>query len=377
MAVLGGGSGQSILEEHLFIESCTFSPWANCTALVTVVGGGGSGGTGQYIGGYSNGAATGGGAGGCGKSLLSLSKDVTYTITAGAGGPVTTPQNLTAKPGQTGGNSSFGESGQAALITANGGGAGAGVNGAAHQSVSASGASGGTSSGGNLFNTTGGGSGSVAVTFAAPSGHYSNNYVTGGGAVGLYGEDGFASGSIANGGAGAVYTSRYYGTGGGGLGAAGGDLDPSSQVNKFSYGGPGLRGAKPTGTTSGNRLPGSYLMGLPQGVVNSLDSPFTASGPLAMGSLLSGNFTAFQMEGVGVGGNGSRTNTYYPFGGLFAGGGGGIGNSSNSVSGGNGYLGSGGGAFGAYNASNSTATVRIPGAGGDGFIVIQILNWSI
>ena len=84
MAVLGssgGGASQSILEEQLFIDSTTWSPWANCEALVTVVGGGGSGSIVPYnVSSYLNSAGSGGGAGAVAKSKLTLSKDVTYTI---------------------------------------------------------------------------------------------------------------------------------------------------------------------------------------------------------------------------------------------------------------------------------------------------------
>ena len=48
MAVLGSG-GFATVEEYLFIESTTWSPWCDCVALVTVVGGGGSGARGANV----------------------------------------------------------------------------------------------------------------------------------------------------------------------------------------------------------------------------------------------------------------------------------------------------------------------------------------
>ena len=66
MAVLGSG-GFATVEEYLFIESTTWSPWCDCVALVTVVGGGGSGARSANVDGtYLNSCASGGGAGATG-----------------------------------------------------------------------------------------------------------------------------------------------------------------------------------------------------------------------------------------------------------------------------------------------------------------------
>lgn len=372
MAVIGSGVGQSILEEHLFIESTTWSPWADCEVLVTVVGGGGSGGRASRVSAhYYNGMASGGGAGGCGKSKLSLSKDTTYTITAGAGGTQISA-GTSGAAGNAGGNSSFAGSG-ITTITANGGGAGAYSNGVSHANASLTGATGGSSSGGTIFNATGGGAGNVSVTFSNPYLHYSNTYVTGGGSVGLFGATGFTSGAISHSGS-TVWNNRLCATGGAGLGAGSGTLDPSAATTQKGEGGPGLKGATGGSTSGGDP---TNLMGLPQLPSNfNYGDSVIAAAPFAMSSILSGNFTAFGTSSIGVGGQavedaGATYNDTSA--GFFAGGGCKLGYSSQTNDGGTGWMGGGGGSYGC----GANATANQPGKGGDGFICVQILRWNI
>jgi hypothetical protein len=380
MAVIGGGVGQSILEEHLFIVGTTWSPGADCEVLVTVVGGGGSGARAAYIASYYNGCASGGGAGGCGKSKLSLSKNTTYTITAGAGGAAISA-GLSGAAGNAGGNSSFAGSG-ITTITANGGGAGTMTNGAYHYNVSSTGASGGSSSGGNIFNATGGGAGNVSVTFSGTTtGHYSNNYITGGGSVGLFGQTGFTSGAISWSGSATTWINRLCATGGAGLGGGTTDIDPTdSAAIQLGEGGPGLRGGTGGRTINVGATPitTANLMGLPQQMSNfNYGDAVIAAAPFTMSSILAGNFTGFGQSGIGVGGKClyQTSNTDYDnSGGFFAGGGGQIHYYTQTSDGGTAWMGGGGGPIGIgqyTNASNS------PGKGGDGFICIQILRWNI
>lgn len=183
----GGGSGRKYVDLIILDRSTTWSPRQDCKAVVTVIGGGGSGGctAGTYIG------ASGGGAGGLAQSdIIDLSATTTYTATVGAGGlPRFINQASNTLAGNNGGNSSFSGSGITTL-TANGGGAGQ------YGSAPTNGGTGGGASGG-LYNYTGGaggncygyasgGGGAVNITGTAyAGGNYTHsNQATGGAGTG-------------------------------------------------------------------------------------------------------------------------------------------------------------------------------------------------
>lgn len=124
------------------VAANSWSPPYDCTATVTVTGGGGSGG--YKDGGAFDGALAGAAAGTAIKFNLALSAAVTYTATVGAGGTAPGAPGT----GASGGNSSFSGSGITTL-TANGGAGGARISsGAAISDNNA--AAGGTATGGDL-----------------------------------------------------------------------------------------------------------------------------------------------------------------------------------------------------------------------------------
>lgn len=163
-------------------ESGTWSPPVDMRALVLVIGGGGSGGASCADNVPSRTCATGGGAGGTALSLLDLSASVTYSFTAGSGGAVVSSAPASPTSGNAGTASSFSGAG-IDTITANGGNGGNATYTGVQQILSATGVTGGTASGGNIFNRTGGGSGSSSC-------HGANNgqlqASTGGGAAQLF-----------------------------------------------------------------------------------------------------------------------------------------------------------------------------------------------
>ena len=371
MAVLGSG-GFATVEEYLFIESTTWSPWCDCVALVTVVGSGGSGALGGFSSStYINACASGGGAGAAAKSKLTLSKDVTYTITAGARGAAPSA-GISAAAGGAGNTSSFAGS-DITDMSANGGAGGTVASGNAHANVSLTGAAGGSAgSTGNLWNTAGGSAGNMTLSFSSPSNHYSNSYGTGGGSVGIYGYNGFSSGNVANS-TNTVYQSRFCGTGGAGTGAATGTADPNAGTNIGGQGGPGLKGAT---TANGNTLgqtgaPDNLLRYPPNNYFTYHYGDSTI--PVYQTGWLSGNFTAHTEAGIGIGGHSQNNNNTDACAGFFAGGGVQCGTGTQAQSGGKAFLGGGGGPYLAHSSSTSNQ----PGQGGQGFIHIQIIKWNI
>ena len=166
MAVLGAaaGGGKSVLQTLSFINSTTWSPAQDMNAKIYVIGGGGSGGAGTYVG-------TGGGAGGCAVTIADLAASTTYTITIGAPG---LPVHFGPSNGNAGGNTTFAGSG---ISTLTGSGGQAGLYGSS--AATKAGGAGGAASGGTYGNFTGGAGG-------ATSGSGASYMATGGGAVGLW-----------------------------------------------------------------------------------------------------------------------------------------------------------------------------------------------
>lgn len=183
----GGGAGRKYVDLIILDRSTTWSPRQDCKAVVTVIGGGGSGGcvARTYVG------ASGGGAGGLAQSnIIDLSATTTYTATVGSGGlPRFINQSTNTLVGNNGGNSSFSGSGITTL-TGNGGGAGQfGTNNT--NGGYGGGASGGLynytgGAGGNCYSHTSGGGGAVNITGTAYAGgnFTHSNQATGGAGTG-------------------------------------------------------------------------------------------------------------------------------------------------------------------------------------------------
>ena len=372
MAVLGssgGGASQSILEEQLFIDSTTWSPWANCEALVTVVGGGGSGSIVPYnVSSYLNSAGTGGGAGAVAKSKLTLSKDVTYTINCGAGGARKT--GINGQDGTDGGTSEF-QGSDITNMSANGGEGGNQVGGSPHNNFSVTGAAGGAAgSTGNLFNTTGGSAGSITFTMSSAYNAYYNSFATGGGSVGIFGYNGHSSGAITYSG-GSITNYKLAGTGGAGVGANSGTW-ATGTYSYYGEGGPGMKGSAPASNNDGG---GSFTLTAVtepalSGQFFNGHGGFIYSNPWAMTSVLAGNFTGYYAGGFGVGGSASDVDQKNQHAGPFGGGG-----PLFNVAGGGGDASFGGGG-GPYVPHQSNNSGRTSGIGGFGFVLIQVLSWS-
>jgi hypothetical protein len=237
------------------------------TALV--VAGGGSGGTGYYGG--------GGGAGGLLESNVTLSLDVTYTITVGIGGVGTTTQT---NRGGNGGNSTISGSGFTTITAIGGGGGGSRNNDTANGN--ATGANGGSGGGTAMPPTSVGGRGVYPGSAylsqprqgydGAPAPTYGTDYGSGGGGAGAEGKCLSVNGTT-DGGIGVqssiTGTSTYYGGGGGGAygsGSAGtgggGNRDTAGTANTGGGGG-GATGNGGQGGTGGSgvviiRYPNTY-----------------------------------------------------------------------------------------------------------------------
>ena len=154
----GGGGGADKLNlltpasglKVIVRASMTYTPSADCTAVVTCIGAGGGGGSIQMNQSF---VSSGGAAGAVCQSELSLTSGTTYTITIGAGGNAS----------GVGGNTTFVGS-DIADMAANGG-AGGGYVPVGGTTTKA----GGTASGGNIANHTGG---SAIIVATNGSGSY-------------------------------------------------------------------------------------------------------------------------------------------------------------------------------------------------------------
>ena len=249
---------------HAFYTSGTFTPRENMTAEVLVVAGGGGGGAAK---------GGGGGAGGiCFHSSKSLTANVPYTVTIGAGG---TGGTFIAIQGTNGSNSVFdnitalggGFGGQdfSTFQSGNAGGCGGGATRAGTAGASTQGSSGGATgfgfaggAGNNGNNNTfagGGGGGGSAVGGTPPS---TGSRIAGAGGAGRNTWEGtigrfiyYNNGSIAGGGGGGGYSSSGAvdgGAGGVGYGGAGGtydaaDVDQNGLAGNANTGGGGGGGS--------------------------------------------------------------------------------------------------------------------------------------
>jgi len=348
------------IQEYVFPVTTTWSPERACLAYVFSVGAGGSGGNvGNIVSGSKNGGATGGGAGGAAKSLLQLSPGVTYTATIGAGGtgPTASIVEVDTQNGNDGGITTFAGTGITTL-TGNGGKGGRLRTSNANVDLVIAGAIGGTATGGTIFNVTGGSSGLIDNSGQTTS--TLNSYATGGGAPGVTGTA-FPSGSITNGGKLALTGNYENATGGAGMGGSSGSLDVNVASSTISTsGGSGIASGE-------DNLNGSYSHYYnPGNTVNVSEIGVTALHLLSPIGLILGH---------GSGGRGAvslnSSLTFYGIG--FGGGGGRCG--GNGVSGsyvsGAGSWGGGGGGFSAGDGSAASTC----GAGGNGLVLIQVLEY--
>lgn len=349
----GGGGGLAPIHALAFTASTTYSPPFDCKALVYVVGAGGSGAAAFRPWGNTWGmGATGGGAGGCAVSLVDLKAANTYTLTVGAGAASVAISYNSKVNGATGGNTSFVDSsGDISTMTGNGGGGGVGFkDNESSGPLFAAGATGGAASGGTLANYTGGGSGSVDMTYTGGQG----GGITGGGAVGFNG-NGYSSGGVT----GNTPSGDHGQTGGAGVGG--------------SSGGVIILGA--TGGGSGIGPSQSVTQAVGADALGISDS-FNPSSPVSlMGN--GGSVDEGGTAGPGAGGGAGYNQDVSQQGGAFAGGGGlGRKNPPSNIESiaGSGGLGAGGGGSG--RSASSVGSFARSGSGGGGVIIIQILEIS-
>ena len=381
-----GGSNPPLTPDVLLTVSTTWSPPYKVKALVRCFGGGGSGAatnTSYYQ--YTTMGGTGGGAGEHAGSILELDPSITYTIVAGSGGDRRYSANHNDnKAGYAGGTTSFSGSG-ITTITANGG-AGGGF--LAMPTVGTvynlAGGAGGSGGAGALYRHTGGAGGAVLKPVIANN-NFNNALSTGGGAVGLYGT-GFAGGAISF----VSLNQIAFASGGGGVNGAGGVCNNSSAGRHWSWGGGafgpggpgdlGSAGFQPwiTGDTTGSTVPpGAFVLPdsdvweatnnfWPSKVMDRVNHTMSAStatmAPPGTGGC--GRYNTVIAHGLGTGA------TLFGGGGAFA----------SSIHGGTqdprfcmgGKLGGGGGASGG--TSWSSSYFRWSGYGGDGGVVIEMLE---
>ena len=379
-----GGSNPPLIPDVLLTVSTTWSPPYKVKALVRCFGGGASGATSQvgYYN-YTTYASTGGGAGEHAGSILELDPSVTYTIVAGAGGARRLATAVQLFPGLAGGTTSFSGSG-ITTITANGGVGGTSLSMPTPTTVyNLPGGAGGSGGAGALYCHTGGAGGAITKPAIAIN-NFNNALATGGGAVGLYG-NGFAGGAIT------FYTTNNMAlaTGGGGVNGAGGASTVNSAGAHWSWGGsafgPGGRGDTGAvgmnpmivGDTTGTTVPPGPFV-LPDSDVWEATNDFWPSKVMDRVNHTMSASTA-TMAPPGTGGCG-RYNTHVPHGlgtgaTLFGGGGafaGSIGALPDPRFQTGGKLGGGGGAGGKY--SWSSGYYQYSGFGGDGGVVIEMLE---
>lgn len=323
------------------------------TYRVTLVGGGGSGGSvGVATAITQYGAATGGGAGGLVQKTLSLVAGQSATVTIGAGGTAAGGYAISA--GVNGSSSSWVDGTN--TLTA-GGGAGGQASGV---STTLAGGVGGTATGGDV-NITGGAGGAISSAYA------SANLATGGGAVGMMGI-GYAGGSIT-----CPANAALMATGGGGVGGRGGNITVATATS----GGGGAGGPAPDLSTG---VPGPNVEGRIPAYqsVAAIVPAFSIAQPIPMighGSWggYEGSTTDIRYNCGGGGGGGgvrqgSGTGIYGVHASAFGGGGGfARGAAAGSATGGDGMLGGGGGA----SVIVSGVASAYGGVGGNGFAIIE------
>ena len=222
--ISAGGSGGGALFTIPVTKSTTWTPPFDGTAVIHVIGAGGSGAM------ATDNTLTGGGAGGYSKKTVTLSTGTNWTMVVGAGG-LSTSGTGSGGNGTAGGNTTATDGTHS--LTANGG--AGGVKNLLY--VSGAAAAGGTASGGSV-NNTGGASGSP-------------NYCSAGGAVGVLGtgnagdNSGFPYASTKTGGHSDVQSPQFENTNG--------ELYGGGRGGRSGYYGTGV------GTTS--NVDGEFLAG--------------------------------------------------------------------------------------------------------------------
>jgi len=358
MAVIGssssGNSSKGI--QLVFGSSTSYKPPYKCRVLVHAIGAGGGGGAAAYtsVAGYAS-ASAGGGAGAYCTSVLTLEPTVTYTITVAAFTPAVFRNSLNflggAIQGNSGGTTTFAGTGVLTLSAAGGsGGAGAFVT--SGTATAAGGAGGVAGNSGNIGNVAGGAGGSASITSTYGG---SNGVAAGGGAVGIFGI-GHAGGSAI---AGTVSTLQRMQGGGAGVGGPGG----AGVVSGYAGGGAGIGGAPAISSTVTASLTTFNIDS--QSDANRHDGVFSGLSNQGGTSLLKGS-----------GGAGLAGSTGYP-GGWFGGGAGSLrgqqtGNMLQPTSGGVGGGGGGSGIYSPYTSGNVYAH-----GGGQGMIIIDVLEQLI
>ena len=341
-----------------FTSSGSFTPSRNLLAMVTVVGGGGSGAvlpfnaTGTIL---DNGIwhALGGNAGAFSQSLLRLKSGVTYTITVGAGGAsVNSITSGVGANGNAGTSSVF--TGDGTTMTAPGGAGGTYYNLATYvnsTTYTTNPAAAAVATGGQVNHD--GGKGGVAESYHTVA-NRGGVIATGGGAVNCYG---LAVADVSGGKGGLnnpTGPERRESTGGGGLGGRR-SIKKTTAGDYFSGGGGGAGGAG----TDNNWIQGGGL----EGAQNDLIKVYLPAGAGGYGN--GGGAAGAGYPGGGGGGSNSAS---AGAGGVF-GGGGATCCTSGTVYGGNGGWGGGGGASSCI-AGTVTST---SGAGGQGIVFIDFI----
>ena len=367
---LVGVNGQTHIFDYYYTLSTTLTPAFNFTALVHVVGAGGSGGATDGESGKIS-IGTGGGAGGHAISKLNFTSGVTYTITIGAGGEAITTSAASVSNGNAGGASSISGS-DITTMTANGGGAGQGSAPTSIATHTEAGGTGGTATGGNIANLTGGAGGAVSCV---KDGNNRTGFIaTGGGALNI-GRGAFAGGSVTT--SATSNTGMRRSTGGGGTGGKAADLTGTyaEQANQAGNGGAGVGPAdnlpsssSHNATRQGALYPYIALTG------NANDALGMAFGQNIFSSLIAGttvtNVSSSSESGYqGAGGSGT-VGAGYGGSSTFGGGGSNQPSAYSNRSAGLSYFAGGGGGMVTW----TNVTGNVSGAGGNGFVLIRILE---
>lgn len=370
MPVLGV-SGQTQIFDYYYTISTTITPSFNFIALVHAVGSGGSGaGTDGESGKICIG--TGGGAGGHAISRLKFTSGVTYTITIGAGGEAITTSAASVSDGNAGGATSISGS-DITTMTANGGGAGQGSAPTSIATHTETGGTGGTATGGNIANLTGGAGG--AVSCIKDGNNSSGLIATGGGAINI-GRGAFAGGAVTT--QASSTTAMRRSTGGGGVGGKAADLTAtySQANNQAGNGGAGVGpAANLSNSVSSNYVAeGAFYPYVAESTTTAADAIGMAFGQNIFSALVAGTTLGNVSSGAtsGYNGAGGSGTVGAGSGALSTFGGGG----SNQPSGyanrnaGLSYFGGGGGGM----VTHTNITGNVSGAGGDGFVIIRVLE---
>lgn len=181
------------VKRQVITASATYTPSAGMVFADVEIVGGGAGGGGAAGGSSTSAAGAGGGAGGYTKKVFTAAQiGASQVVTIGAAGTAGAAGN---NVGGGGGNTTFG-----ALLTANGGAAGAGCAAITTAGIPAAGGPGGTATGGNV--NVRGAAGFASFVLGGASGGLSGQ-----GGSSIYGGGGYPSGPIGSGNPGTGYGS--------------------------------------------------------------------------------------------------------------------------------------------------------------------------